>query len=142
MKTTDDQYQLMVKQATDLYDDECEIIQIFDSLRVSTDDISVKKAIIREAEENRTHCTRLEGLIEVLSQYPPAKFNDDASWKDFTQLFSLTYKRIAFKHAEFGYQTAITTAEAIGETRTADLLRCSLAPKEIRTHKNRIPKRI
>ena len=127
MKTSDTQYQLLLQQATSLYNVEKELSVIFDTLKANTDDSNLKQGITLEAEENKRHCTRLEGLLEVLNRTPYSNDNrDEVAKNDFIRQFSLMLKRISFKHADFGYKTAIFVALALGRDEIANFLRCSM----------------
>jgi ferritin-like metal-binding protein YciE len=127
MKTSEHQYQLLLEQATTLYNSEKELSGIFEALKANTDDASLMKGITLEAEENKRHCSRLEGLIEVLNRTPYKHGNhDEPAQQNFIQQFSMMLKRIAFKHADFGYKTAIFVALALGQNEIASYLRCTL----------------
>lgn len=128
MKNSDYQYQLLVERATTLYKSEKELSGIFDALKINTEDENLKQGITIEAEENKKHCERLEGLLEVLTKMPfrPGT-HDDPAKQNFIQQFSTMLKRIAFKHAAFGYKTAIFVALALGQNEIATFLRCSLS---------------
>jgi hypothetical protein len=127
MKTSDYQYRLLLEQATTLYNSEKEISGIFDALKANTEEASLKRGITIEAQENKRHCTRLEGLLEVLARTPyKNEHQDEAAKQSFIHQFSLMLKRIAYKHADFGYKTAIFVALALGQNEIASFLKCSL----------------
>lgn len=127
MKASDLQYQLLADEATTLYNSEKEISGIFDALKINTDDTSLKQGINLEAKENKRHCTRLEGLLEVLNRNPYKYGNyDEASKQSFIQQFTIVLKRTALQHADFGYKTAVFVALAPGQNEIANLLRLNL----------------
>lgn len=127
MKTTEYQYQRLLEQATALYNSEKEISGIFDALRMNIDEPSLREQICREAAENRDHCTRLEGLLNILERDPLKNCDTESTWLSFVRQFSLTLKRIIAKHAEVGYKAAILAALALGQNEIADFLKCSLS---------------
>ncbi len=127
MKTMENQFQRLLDQTTALYNSEKEISGIFEALRINTSEAHVKQGIALEAEENKNHCTRLEGLLNVLNQKPYKNCTTESSWTNFVNQFSTTLKRILIKHSEFGYRTAIFAALALGQNEIANFLRCCLS---------------
>lgn len=127
MKTADNQFQLLLDQTIALYNSEKEVSGIFEALRINTREPHLKKAITLEEEENKKYCTRLEGLLRVLSRHPHKNCTNKTSWKNFVNEFSATLQRIVLKHSEFGYRTAIFTALALGQNEIADFLKCCLS---------------
>lgn len=134
MKAAEYQYQQLLRHATNLYNSEKEVSGIFEALRVNISDVTLKDAINREAEENYKHCARLEGLLEILNRNPQRSCASEDAWSNFTQQFSNTLKRIATKHAEFGYHTAIYAALALGQNEIATLLKCCLSSGSLHTN--------
>ncbi|MFZ6012891.1 MAG: hypothetical protein ACOYXT_21275 [Bacteroidota bacterium] len=127
MKKSEYKYQLLLEQATTLYNSEKEISGIFDALKANTEDADLRKGISLEAEENKRHCNRLEGLLEVLNRTPYKNENHyEEAEESFIQQFSIMLKRIAVKHTNFGYKTAIFVALALGQTEIANFLKCCL----------------
>jgi hypothetical protein len=127
MKTSNNQYQLLLEQATAMYNSEKKLSGMFKALTVNTDDANLKQEISLEAKENKRQCIRLEGLLEVLDRTPYKYENqDEVAKQDFVQQFAMMLKRVAFKHAAFGYRTAIVLALALGQNEIASFLRCSM----------------
>lgn len=127
MKTLNHQYQALLDQATTLYNSEKELSSIFEARFNATDDANLKQRITLGAAEIKRQCIRLEGLLEILRRtpYKHEKHNEVAT-QHFSQQFSIMLKRIAFKHAAFGYKLAIFVALALGQNEIATFLRCSM----------------
>ena len=121
------QYQLILDQATSLYQAEIEISQVLDALQAKAKEPGLKERIAQEAEENKRHCERLEGVVAVLSKTPDKLLENEILWKDFCNKVAAIIKRVAFKHADVGYKTAIIVALALGQNEVANMLKCSLS---------------
>lgn len=127
MKTSEEHFQFLLEKTAAMYNSEKEVSGIFEALSVNAPEAHIKQGIIREAEENRRQCERLEGLLSVLQRNPHKNCLTHDSWENFVDQFSATLTRIALKHAEFGYQTAIFVALALGQVNMASLLKGSLS---------------
>lgn len=113
---------LLQKKATELYNAEKELSCIFDVLQANTTEVSLKEGISREAEENKRHCARLEGLLVVMNRNPFTNAGDEISKEQFTRQFVTILRRIGFQHVDFGYRTAIYVASQLGQNEIADHL--------------------
>src|SRR5688572_17437841 len=119
MKTYDSKFQLLLEHISALHKSEKEMSGIFEAL-LNTSEAYLKEGIIREAQENKKHCIRLEGLLKVLQQNPCKNCQNETSWKVFINQFSSTLKRVVLRHASFGYKTAIMAAIAFGQNEIAN----------------------
>jgi len=119
MKTQKNDFRKLLEEAALLYNSEKEITGILSSLYTTSADSDLNEGVAREAEENKTHCERLEGFLAVADQVATTKSEDQAVLCDL----SLMLKRIAIKHAHFGYETAIFLAGTKGQPEVADQLR-------------------
>ncbi|MEX1241079.1 MAG: hypothetical protein WEB30_15250 [Cyclobacteriaceae bacterium] len=119
MKTQDISFSQLREEAASLYNSEKEIAVILSSLYSSSSNHPLNERIAGEAEENRRHCERLEGFLAAADQIAAAKSDDQAVLCDLT----LMLKRIAIKHAHFGYKTAIFLAGTKGNHEVANQLR-------------------
>jgi hypothetical protein len=126
MKTSDTQFQLLLDQTCALYESEREISGLFQALSLNTNEAHLKEGIIREAEENKRQCARLEGLIKILSENP-INFGAPSLREKFVKQFSAILKRVVLKHTEFGYRTAVYAAIALGQQEIANLFKGCLA---------------
>lgn len=131
MKTSDDQFQLLLDQTTALYNSEKEVSGIFEALHGNTAEADLGKGIIPEAEENKKQCARLEGLLSVLERNPHQKCLNETSWNNFATQFSVVLKRIVIRHSIVGYRTAIFVALALGQNEIANFLKCCLSSGSI-----------
>jgi ferritin-like metal-binding protein YciE len=127
MKTAEFQYRQLLTHATALYNSERELSGIFGVLQANAENLTLQEELSREAEENKKHCTRLEGLLEVLNRNPHRTCHTEDAWNSFIKEFSITMRRIATKHVAFGYKAAIFAALALGQNEIAGLLKCCLA---------------
>jgi len=120
MKTQTTNFQKLLEEATVLYKSEKSVTEILTSLGATPSaDTGLNEGIAREAEENKRHCARLEGFLAVADQVAAANTEDQTMVCDL----SLMLKRIATKHARFGYETAIFLAGSKGEHELAKQLR-------------------
>ena len=124
MNTPDYQFQLLLDQTTALYNSERELSGVFDALRTNANGAHLREGILLEAQENKKHCERLEGLINVLNRHPHKTCSNETSWKNFVDQFHSTLNRIVAKHTNFGYKTAIFVALALGQNEIANFLKC------------------
>lgn len=123
MKTSNNPYNLLLEQTTSLYRSEKKIGDILSGLQAKTIEAAQKEGITREAEENKRHCVRLEGLLAVLNQAAYQSKAGEIEKANFVHQLSIMHKRIAAKHACFGYQTAILVAQDQGQNEVVSLLR-------------------
>jgi hypothetical protein len=105
MKTADNKIQLLLEQTCLLYNSEKEITGLFEALEVNISEAPLKEGIVREAEENKRQCARLEGLLSILRHHT----------------ITNCMKRVVFKHSDFGYKAAIFAAIALGQNEIASL---------------------
>ena len=123
MKTPCYEYQQLLHQAMIIYTSEKEVSGIFDALQINVDDPGLKEGIAHEAEENKTYCQRLEGIIALFDRSRFHNLTDECRTNDFVKDVSIMMKRIMRKHAGFGYHTAIQVAMGLGQNEIATLLR-------------------
>lgn len=119
MKKADNNFQQLREEATSLYNSEREISAIFAALSSGCVDVNLNERIAREAEENKRQCVRLEGFLAAADQVAATKSEDQTVLCDLT----LMLRRIAIKHAHFGYETAIFVAGTTGQDDVATQLR-------------------
>lgn len=119
MKKADNNFQQLREEATSLYNSEREISAIFAALSSGCVDVNLNERIAREAEENKRQCVRLEGFLAAAEQVAATKSEDQTVLCDLT----LMLRRIAIKHAHFGYETAIFVAGTKGQDDVANQLR-------------------
>ena len=130
MKTADNKIQLLLEQTCLLYNSEKEITGLFEALEVNVSEAPLKEGIVREAEENKRQCARLEGLLSLLRHHTITNCTPTAQ-ENFVRQFSATLKRVVFKHSDFGYRAAIFAAIALGQNEIASLFRNALSKNNI-----------
>ena len=121
MKTSVNDFQQLLEQTTSLYNYERKIAEILPSLHTVTSEPLAQEGLMREAEENKKQCERLEGLLTILNQTTKSK-TDAAINQDYLQQYSTMLKRVTLRHTNAGYKTAICIAMTVGQCEIADLL--------------------
>jgi ferritin-like metal-binding protein YciE len=134
MKTADNKIQLLLEQTCLLYNSEKEITGLFEALEVNITEAPLKEGIVREAEENKRQCARLEGLLSILRHHTITNCTSTAQ-ENFIKQFSTALKRVVFKHSDFGYRAAIFAAITLGQNEIASLFRNALSNNSIVTVK-------
>ncbi len=106
MKTSKNQFQQLLAEATALYHSEKEITAMLSLLHSGSLECTMKEWIAIEEEENKRHCERLEGFLVVLNQVGVKNSEN----KELLSELSFILKRVTSKHAGFGYKTGILPA--------------------------------
>jgi hypothetical protein len=95
-----------------IYRREKQMAQYFRELQLTLPDGIKSNSISRDAEENKTQCERLEGLISIIQTNLQRKLSS-AETRMCVEYCSELLHRFTMKHAALGYENVMESTELL-----------------------------
>lgn len=111
--------QPLLDQVELIYQGEKQIALYFRKLQVNGLDGFTLNSVSREIEENKTHCERLEGLIEIIRTNLDRKLSPAQTEEYVVYCYELL-RRFNHKHTAYNYENVLKSAELMSRQEIED----------------------